>query len=320
MTLPTVYKSTDGNAPVLCGTRTSLVAVLTACLVDGYGTKLPAGWTRPFVSADGTQAAFRSNPANGTGFFLRVDGLTGATANQTIVTPFEIMTSEMAGTNPFGWASDIYALISATAGTTARPWVLIATDTWIYFFCHVATTVMPSTETDVYNGGTSSLCFFFGDFEKLYPDDAFNCLFHWTRSAGGGTNSGSFGHAAASTNTGTTYAYIARALTGAVGGVMVCTPVGPPVNGGNSNAYGSELASMTYSAATGVYASKLLINNGAALTVRGFMPGVLVPLVRNPYLNLQEVTLDGKNYLYVMWRCDRYQNHGVAGLFFALSE
>jgi len=209
MPIPTVYKSTDGNAPVLCGTRTSLIAVLTACLVDGYGEKLPAGWTRPFMNVAETQAAFRPNPANGTGFFLRVDGLAAANAAQPIVTAYESMTSEIDGSFSFGSASDLYATVSASQNTTARPWVIVANDTWIYFFCYPSTTVMPSSESTAYSGGSYGLCFFFGDFIKLYPDDAFNCLFHWTRSTSGGTNPGSFGHAGESASTGSNYARIA---------------------------------------------------------------------------------------------------------------
>lgn len=320
MTIPTIYKSTDANAPVLSGTRTSLVALLTACLVTGYGAKAGAGWTRPFVNVTLDQAAFRSNPENGTGFFLRVDGL-AATANQTIVSPYEAMTSETVGVFNFGAANDIYALISATASTTARPWVLIATDTWVYFFCYPSATVMPSTETEVFNGSLYSLDFFFGDYIKLYPDDAFNCLFHWSRCTAGGTGSGTFGHAGNGGTTGTAYAYIARTLAGVATPVAVCSLLSQPFSDNNNGtAYGSQDGAMAYSAATGVFASKVMINNGAVRTLRGIMPGVLAPLVRHPYLNLQEVTLDGKNYLYVMWRCDRYQNHGVAGLFFALSE
>lgn len=50
------YESTDAGAPTLSGTAGSLIAVLDACLVDGYGVgageKEPAGWAKPFASAN----------------------------------------------------------------------------------------------------------------------------------------------------------------------------------------------------------------------------------------------------------------------------
>ena len=38
----TVYRSTDASAPLLTNSNGSLIAVLRACLVDGYGSKPPA--------------------------------------------------------------------------------------------------------------------------------------------------------------------------------------------------------------------------------------------------------------------------------------
>jgi hypothetical protein len=47
----TVYKSSDGSAPVLTGNAGSLIAVLDGCLVTGYGSKAAAGWTHPVATA-----------------------------------------------------------------------------------------------------------------------------------------------------------------------------------------------------------------------------------------------------------------------------
>ena len=43
-----VYQSTDTSAPVLTGVAGSLIALLDAVLVAGYGTQTAAGWTKPF--------------------------------------------------------------------------------------------------------------------------------------------------------------------------------------------------------------------------------------------------------------------------------
>jgi len=68
--IPIVYRFDDGNAPVHVGTAGSLVNLLEKCLVTGYGDKLPAGWTKDYANVENTIAAFRNNPATGTGFFL----------------------------------------------------------------------------------------------------------------------------------------------------------------------------------------------------------------------------------------------------------
>ncbi|KAB2889780.1 MAG: hypothetical protein F9K32_11210, partial [Desulfobulbaceae bacterium] len=78
MAAPQIYKSTDGNAPVMRGERRALIDVLRACLVDGYGDKTPAGWTLEFINATFDKAVFRNSPVTGTGFYLRVDGLSPA--------------------------------------------------------------------------------------------------------------------------------------------------------------------------------------------------------------------------------------------------
>jgi hypothetical protein len=48
ITVPTIYRSSDGGAPVLTGLAYSLLALLDALLVNGYGAKNPLGWTRSF--------------------------------------------------------------------------------------------------------------------------------------------------------------------------------------------------------------------------------------------------------------------------------
>lgn len=50
----TVYRSTDAGAPVLSNSNGSLIAVLKACLVDGYSSKASAGWTAPFTGTSPT--------------------------------------------------------------------------------------------------------------------------------------------------------------------------------------------------------------------------------------------------------------------------
>lgn len=52
-----VYKSTDVGAPTIGRTAGALITLLDACLVNGYGSKAAAGWTKPFTGTN--QAVFK---------------------------------------------------------------------------------------------------------------------------------------------------------------------------------------------------------------------------------------------------------------------
>ena len=49
--MPTIFKSTDSGAPVLDGQAGSLVTLLDACLVTGYGSKTALGWAKAFTAS-----------------------------------------------------------------------------------------------------------------------------------------------------------------------------------------------------------------------------------------------------------------------------
>ncbi|GIU22259.1 hypothetical protein [Shewanella sp. MBTL60-007] len=62
----TVFRNIDAGAPQLTGRKPSdIVAILRACLVDGYGSKQPLGWTVEFDNAIDVGVVFRNNVAAG---------------------------------------------------------------------------------------------------------------------------------------------------------------------------------------------------------------------------------------------------------------
>ncbi|MGE3907973.1 MAG: hypothetical protein AB7K36_01385, partial [Chloroflexota bacterium] len=61
MTTTRIYRSTDSGAPVLTGQAGSLLNLLDKCLVDGYGSKAAAGWSRPYTGTNKT--AYRNSVA-----------------------------------------------------------------------------------------------------------------------------------------------------------------------------------------------------------------------------------------------------------------
>ena len=298
MTAPIVYKSTDGNAPVLAGVRTSLVDIFTKCLVTGYGEKAPAGWTRPYVNAELTRASFRNNPATGTGFYLMVNQATSVGANGAYFRGYELMTSESAGSFPFGYSSEI-ADISATQNSTARPWVLVATDTWFYFFGYNGLTSMPTNSSLLTAGylGNGPLVAF-GDFDSILADDAYNCMLFINQSSSSNAFFGCSVGAATSTLGGH---YVARAASGKSGQLAVAVHVAAPGSDNSNNSMNG--ACPAYTGPSSLLVSKALINNGAVYTARGFLPGLVVPLHPAPFEHLSIVSLaDGHDYCAVTFR------------------
>ena len=320
MTVPTVYKSTDTSAPVLQGVRGSLISVLTACLVDGYGSKSAAGWTRPFSNIAETQAAFRNSGVTGTGFYVAVDESTTTYAYAPSIKTYESMLSEIDGLLPIATIYNSSASISATANTTARPWVLIATDTWMYLFVYANATAMPSTKAEVITACNYALACFLGDFEKLYPSDGFNFL-SASSMAKASAAQASFGCAGTGVDAipATNYMFLARNLAGDTGSVATINMLSAPHGCSLNYAYGGTYTMPYTDGVTPLLFAKLQISAGTTYSLRGFMPGVLAPLTKHPYTNLQQVTVDTEDYIYVMWRTGYGSEDFLAGLLFRLS-
>jgi hypothetical protein len=132
MSTVTVYRSTDANAPILNNQdATSLIALLNACLVTGYGAKAGAGWSAPFTTT-GITVFKTGTPSNG--MYLRVASgsyggqqgclATGAptttsTALTDMVSPFPT-TTQIADGGVY-WLSGVQS-----PNTTPGKWTLVA--------------------------------------------------------------------------------------------------------------------------------------------------------------------------------------------------
>ena len=311
MGVPIVYKSTDGNAPVLAGVRTSLVDIFTKCLATGYGEKAPAGWTRPYVNAELTKASFRNNPATGTGFYLMVDQATSGAGNKAYFRGYELMTSESAGSFPFGYSSEITD-ISATQNAEARPWVLVATDAWFYFFGYNGLDSMPTNSSLLAAdpAGNGPLVAF-GDFDSILADDAYNCMLFINQP---GIRDAIFGRSVGASTASIVGHYVARAASGASGQLAVAVHVSAP---GSDDLYNSmNGACPAYTGTSSLLVSKALINNGAGYTARGFLPGLVVPLHSAPFEHLSIVSLaDGHDYCAVTFKSTHIPDEASRGQF-----
>jgi len=161
----TVYKSSDASAPVLTGVAGSLITLLDAVLVNGYGAKAAAGWTKPF---SGTNLAMYRNASPGTQSYWRFDD---ASPNTTAVgREAQFRGSEAASgistqTGPFPTTtqlatSGLAVRKSQSADATARPWIVVADAITAYLF------TLPGDFT-----GYSACCF--GDIYSLVTSDAY---------------------------------------------------------------------------------------------------------------------------------------------------
>ena len=162
----TYYKSTDASAPVLTGTAGSLITVLDAILVNGYGSKAAAGWSKAFTGTN--RAAYRMG-AGRTRAYLRVRDDSGGTggAREGQVRIFETMTDVDTGTNPMPKSGQVAmtdtSLIlrkSSALDATARPWIAVADSRTVLIF------------TD--HGNAGIWCpHYFGEYYSFLPSDAY---------------------------------------------------------------------------------------------------------------------------------------------------
>lgn len=282
-----LYQSTDTSAPVLTGAVGSLVALLDAVLVNGYGSKTAAGWTKPYTATN--KAAFRNSSATGTGFYLDVDDSAPATAKEARVKGYETMSAVATGTGPFPtvaqMSTGLFIRKSNTADSTARPWFITADETVFYLF----------VESGDYIAPTRTTAFGFGDFYSYKASDAYRCMIIGRNGENTGINQNemfpmlglSFSAQLAATTT--AGHYIARGYTGTGGAVAFGThgdlaasgssnPVSYPSmmgasnNGGNPATYGMNYPNP---ADNGLYFAPVFIHHNGGM--RGYLKGLWSP-------------------------------------------
>lgn len=167
--MATLYMSTDLGAPQLSGQAGSLVALLDAVLVDGYGAgadrKNGAGWTKAFTGTN--KRAYRNSAVSGTGFYLQVEdpGASGTTG-YAFVRGFSAMTAFDTGLNPTptvaSRANGVVVAKSSVLDGGSRRWLILADERIVYIF------INPWPTANYYHP------YFFGDFISYKAGDANN--------------------------------------------------------------------------------------------------------------------------------------------------
>lgn len=190
-----VFRSSDSGAPILSATVGSLNAVLTACLVTGYGSTTSLGWSKPFENVGTNTTVYR--PAAGNRRYLRVIDTT-ATYSTCNIRAYESMTDENTGTKPFptvtqitGNGSNGLSVHRAAVGYVSNcSWVIIGNEKCFYFLPNLNSASW-DTITNVSAGGQ----FFFGDFISYKPGDIYNTAIIGTEATYTTSSSGRLGSA-----------------------------------------------------------------------------------------------------------------------------
>jgi hypothetical protein len=159
-----IYKHTDAGAPSLTTAAGSFISLLNACLVTGYGSQIPAGWTMPFT---GTNTAVFKQPNTSNGMYFKVDDVASVNVR---VYGYESMDSLTVGYGRF--PTNIQQLdglyIHKASGSTPVHWFLLANDKTLYL------TIYPNNNIN-YQSGVSGT-FMFGDINTEVVGDKFNTM------------------------------------------------------------------------------------------------------------------------------------------------
>ena len=153
----TIYSSSDVNAPILNGLSGSLVDVLDAVLVNGYGNKSALGWLKPIPNDPSRALACYQQPS-GSGMILFVNDAAPFSASnswtrEAWVTGYESLlglTSSLnysqgtgGGSFPYTGQAGLGTNLnsgsvvwrkSTTQDNTSRSWTLIGDDRTFYLF------------------------------------------------------------------------------------------------------------------------------------------------------------------------------------------
>lgn len=247
----TIYKSTDASAPVLnAGSAGSIIALLDACLVNGYGSKAAAGWSKAF---SGTNKAVYRAPS-GIRHYFRIDNSGAAQTNP--VTGYESMSDVDTGTHQYFAGYLLNGLINPAT------WVLAA-DAVTFILLIDAT------------GGTY-YGIYWGEFYSFVSNDSYRGILRAGTNTTVSSGNETLDVLATSVATPTAGAYIDRGHTGVGAAVQASITGDSNKSGGSTTLNGSSLP-FPNPADGGAYISPVWISdpttapaNGLRGRLRGF--------------------------------------------------
>ncbi|WP_445391528.1 hypothetical protein [Stenotrophomonas muris] len=299
MTLvPVVYRSTDPGAPVLNGQAGSLLALLNAILVTGYGdgasSKPGAGWTRPYASS--SVQVFRNSATTGSGTYLRVcDDASAATLSTGClaqVFAYSSMSDIDTGVDQTPSAAlqarGSFIAKAPTTAADARKWMAVATEIGFYLF------------TAWSNFGNAPGAYYYGDIDTVVSGDLFpfvmfgsNDLTFWTPAWNADVCSLFFASTLSIAVDGVSQrdnsyipgGFVVRSYSDGQNspGRVATTGIDPPTSGQSRRSYGSGAYPIGPDRAHGGYNYIRAAVREAPFALRGHLPGLLVPLHARPH-------------------------------------
>jgi hypothetical protein len=180
----TEYSWLDTSAPQLDGNTGSLLTLLDAVLVNGYGTKPGAGWTKPLPNTS-SYGMYRLGNGTTSSLFIYDAGAGGAGGCEAMATGWITITAidngAVTGSNPFpsgsqlnitssagGQAGAVVIRKSLITSSIQRAWKAFADSASLYLFTKPFDSV----------SGASWSGFHFGDFYSLKSGsiDPYRCM------------------------------------------------------------------------------------------------------------------------------------------------
>lgn len=265
-----LYSSGDVGAPVLNGTSGSLLALLDACLVTGYGAKGGSGWTKPFENTS-SYGIIKQPTGSMMTLWIRDDAPNNnaaAGAREARIQGWEIVTSIEGGWPTGSGQFPTFAQTAipsgslcmrktATVDSTPRSWIMYADSHSFYTF-------IESESDGVYYGYT------FGDIYSLKTGsvDDYRCAII-ARSAEASATS-AYEHIDRQTQVNTVLSghYMARSYTGLGGSVTV----GKHADSGKATNF-AGLTQAPNGVDGGYYIAPVWVHENASSTIRGRMRG-----------------------------------------------
>ena len=136
-----IFSNEDIDAPVLKDQPGSLINILKACLIDGYGTgadeTLPHGAWEVITDSTGRKGAFRSTDANANGFWFYIDDNANNTADVGMAEVFTGFDASDVPNNDTTWMVTPGPSWQKTASPDISPWKVIADERFFYWI-HMA--------------------------------------------------------------------------------------------------------------------------------------------------------------------------------------
>jgi len=258
-----VYRWDDASAPALSGAAGALTALLSACLVSGYGAKAAAGWTETTVSTNvknytnagsGKSVKVSNNAVSSTARVVGCESSDGTTG------PFFPTEAQLSG--------GLYWYVSSTADSTARPWVLVADNKRFYLW--IGYSVATSTGL-----GTAAAMqtYFAGDITPNKGDDAFH--FAVIGGASAGATASNFGTVLGLSTQTSTGQYLSRSYSQTGGSIAFGKLSDYGIQ--NSTTIGASYG-ITYPdpVSGGMILAPVRVTEASG-NIRGVMPGLWAP-------------------------------------------